>query len=89
MLKILRTTNKGLKRSIKLREFTEEDIEKWIDYTDKNVLPKEEFLGRCHQCGELLENLELPEGPEKKIVCLNNREHFVLDFEELEEWGEI
>lgn len=68
-----------------MREFTEEEIEKWIDYTDKNVLPKEEFLGRCHQCGEFLVNLELPEGPEKKIVCLKDRENFVSDFEELAE----
>ena len=68
-----------------MREFTEEEIKKWIDYTDKNVLPKEEFLGRCHQCGDFLVNLELPEGPEKKIVCLKDRENFVSDFEELEE----
>ena len=68
-----------------MREFTEEEIEKWIDYTDKNVLPKEEFLGRCHQCGDFLVNLELPEGPEKKIVCLKDREKFVGDFEELAE----
>lgn len=33
----------------------------------------------------LLVNLELPEGPEKKIVCLKDRENFVSDFEELEE----
>ena len=68
-----------------MREFTEEEIEKWIDYTDKNVLPKEEFLGRCHQCGDFLVNLELPEGPEKKIVCLKDLEKFVSDFEELAE----
>lgn len=68
-----------------MREFTEEEIEKWIDYTDKNGLPKEEFLGRCHQCGDFLVNLELPEGPEKKIVCLKDRENFVSNFEELEE----
>lgn len=72
-----------------MRNFTEEETEKWIDYTDKNVLPKEEFLGKCYQCGELLKNLELPEGPEKRIVCLKHREDFVVDYEELEEWGEI
>jgi hypothetical protein len=72
-----------------MREFTEEEIGKWIEFTDKNVLPKEEFLGRCHQCGEHLENLELPEGPEKKIVCLKDRKYFVEGFEELEEWGEL
>lgn len=72
-----------------MRTFTEDEIEKWIDYTDKNVLPKEEFLGKCHQCGRELKDVELPEGPEKKIVCLNCREHFVLGYEELKEWGDI
>lgn len=74
---------------MKLRQFTEEEIEKWIDYTDENVLPREEFIGRCYVCGENLINLVSSEGPEKEIVCFKDREYFVSDFEELEEWGKV
>lgn len=72
-----------------MRIFTKKEIENWIEYTDENVLKKEDFLGRCHICGEFLENLELPEGPEKKIVCLKDRDYFVEGYEELIEFGEI
>ena len=72
-----------------MKQFTETDIEKWIDYTDENVLPKEEFLGRCYVCGEFLDKTDLPEGPEKQIVCLKDREFFVEGFAELIEMGEL
>lgn len=72
-----------------MRQFSEIEIEKWIDYTDENVLSKEEFAGRCYVCGESLDTLELPEGPEKQIVCLEHREYFVGEFEELIEMGEL
>lgn len=72
-----------------MKKFSEVEIEKWIDYTDENVLPKEELLGRCYVCGASLDTLELPEGPEKKIVCLEHREYFVEDFDELIEMGEL
>ncbi|CAM3352176.1 hypothetical protein [Nosocomiicoccus ampullae] len=72
-----------------MRIFTEEEIEKWIDYTDEEVLPKEEFLGRCFACGEFLNTVELPEGPEKKIVCLRDRGYFIDQYEFLVKDGEI
>lgn len=72
-----------------MRNFSELDVERWIENQDKNVLPKEEFLGRCFACGEYLAELELPEGPEKKVVCLKDRDYFVENFEESEEEGEL
>ena len=72
-----------------MRNFSELDVERWIKIVDENVLPKEEFLGQCFACGEYLDKLELPEGPEKKVVCLKNRNVFVDSFEEYEEMGEL
>ena len=72
-----------------MRNFSELDVERWIKNQDENVLPKEEFLGRCFACGVDLDKLELPEGPEKKVVCSKNRNDFVDSFEELEEMGEL
>lgn len=72
-----------------MRNFTELDVERWIKVTDENVLPKEDFLGRCFACGKNLSEVELPDGPEKKVVCLNNRDYFVENFEEWEEEGQL
>lgn len=72
-----------------MRKFSEVEVENWIKNQDENVLPKEEFLGRCFACGESLSELELPEGPEKKVVCLKDRDYFVDVYEELQELGEI
>ena len=70
-------------------KFSDADIERYVEYTDKNVLPKEELLGRCFVCGVELDEVKLPEGPEKQIVCLNDRYYFVESFEELVEMGEL
>lgn len=67
----------------KNRVFTEEEISKYMDYVDKEVLELEEILGRCFQCGRPLDEVELPEGPERKVVCLKKREDFVAEYEEL------
>ncbi|MFD1608678.1 SAP domain-containing protein [Oceanobacillus luteolus] len=67
-----------------MKSFSEADIEKYLKYTDENVLPLEEQLGRCFMCGVSLSEVELPEGPEKKVVCLKDRDHFIELFEELE-----
>lgn len=72
-----------------MRHFSELDVERWIKVMDENVLPKEDFLGRCFVCGKDLAELELPDGPEKKVVCLNDRDDFVGSFEEWEETGEL
>ena len=63
--------------------FSEEEIQAYIKYTDENVLSKEEFEGRCVICGEPLNELELPEGPERKVVCLKDRKYFATDFVDL------
>lgn len=72
-----------------MRNFSELDVERWIKTTDENVLPKEEFLGECFVCGESLDKLELPEGPEKKVVCSKDRDDFVESFKDWEEAGEL
>lgn len=72
-----------------MRNFSENDVERFINHQDENVLPKEEFLGRCFACGAFLVEVELPEGPEKKVVCLKDRDFFVERFEESEEDGEL
>ena len=72
-----------------MKSFSETDIEKYLKYTDENVIPLEHVLGNCFICGELLSEVELPEGPEKKVVCLKDRDYFVEGYEELQELGEI
>ena len=72
-----------------MRNFSELDVERFINHQDENVLPKEEFLGQCFACGAYLDKVELPEGPEKKVVCLKDRDFFVERFEESEEEGEL
>lgn len=66
-----------------MKEFTEAQVEKYLKWTDENVLPLEEIAGRCHICGELFRDVELPEGPEKKVVCLKDREYFVESYKEI------
>ncbi|WJP96695.1 hypothetical protein [Macrococcus bovicus] len=72
-----------------MRNFTDLEIDKWIAYTDKNVLSEEEFLGRCYVCGKFLKDVELPKGSEKKIVCAKDRDYFEEEYKELEDCGDI
>lgn len=70
-----------------MEKFTEEQIDNYLKWTDENVLPLEELLGRCHTCGEFLNEVALPEGPERKVVCLKDREYFIESYEEIVEFG--
>lgn len=70
-----------------MRTFNETQIEEFLKWTNKNVLPLEEVEGRCHICGEFLSDIELPKGPEKKVVCLKDREYFVKSYEEIVSFG--
>ncbi|WP_373747908.1 hypothetical protein [Kaistella sp.] len=72
-----------------MRTFTEKQIEEYINYTDENVISKEEVLGQCFMCGRPLKEVDLPEGPERKVVCLKDRDFFVEQYEELLDMGEI
>ena len=75
---------------INMRNFTEKEIERYYKYNVELVGEEDEGIAsRCHQCGRQLSAVELPEGPEKKVACLDCREYFVRNFEELEEWGDI
>lgn len=67
--------------------FTEEDIEKYLKYVNEHVIEIEEILSRCHQCGQDLNKIKLPIGPEKKVVCTSDREHFMVEFIGLVECG--
>lgn len=70
-----------------MEKFTEKQVEKYIKWTDKNVLSKEEFLGRCTICGDFLDELELPEGAERKVVCLKDRDYFIESYKEVVDFG--
>lgn len=72
-----------------MRTFTEEEIEKYYEYAIHLVGSEEDIEGRCNECGRYLNEVESPEGPEKKVVCLECREGFVEGFKILEEMGEI
>lgn len=50
---------------------------------------EEDIAGKCHQCGRELNEVELPEGLENKVVCLDFRDNFVESFDELVEWREL
>lgn len=69
-----------------MKKFSEDDIEKYLQYTNDNMISIEEVLGRCFICGELLDEVELPDGPEKKVTCLKDRDYFVELYEEMEEF---
>ncbi|WP_271400973.1 SAP domain-containing protein [Salinicoccus roseus] len=60
-----------------MKQFTNEEIKEYIEYTGENIIPLQEVLGRCFICGIPLDKLELPEGPEKQVVCLKDRSYFV------------
>ncbi|MEB5700416.1 hypothetical protein AST07_07480 [Staphylococcus saprophyticus] len=68
-----------------MRKFDEYEIEKYIEYVDENLIEISEVEGQCHICGKYLTEVELPEGPERKVVCLNNLEDFIENYKMLEE----
>ncbi|MHC5372161.1 hypothetical protein ACYSNU_00010 [Enterococcus sp. LJL120] len=70
-------------------QITEEDIAKYIDYVDTNLIDIEQVIGHCFFCGEYLNQVELPTGPERRVVCAKDRDSFVKYFEELKDEGEI
>lgn len=72
-----------------MRVFSVEEIEKYYEYTIELIGNEEDIAGRCGVCGRELDKLELPKGPEKKVVCLKDRDYFVVSFEELEGWGDL
>lgn len=67
-----------------MRQFTNEEIKKYLEYTNENIIPLQEVLGKCFICGTPLDQLELPEGPEKQVVCLKDRSYFVESFNSYE-----
>lgn len=67
-----------------MRQFTIEEIKAYLEYVEENVISLREALGRCFICGESLNKVELPDGPEKKVVCLKDRDYFIESFEEFE-----
>lgn len=68
-------------------QFTKEEIEKYKEYLDEYVLPREEYEGHCVQCGEMLKDVELSEGPEKEVVCLRCLDPFTSYYLEQKEEG--
>ncbi|MGD6770787.1 SAP domain-containing protein [Staphylococcus arlettae] len=76
---------KNIVKNTKPKKFNENDIEKYIKFVDENMIEIGELEGHCHSCGKLLDEIDLPEGPEKKVVCLNCLDWFIERYEELEE----
>ena len=75
-----------------MRQFTNEDIKKYLEYTNENIIPLQEVLGKCFICGiplDQLDLLELPEGPEKQVVCSKDRSYFVESFNSYENADEL
>lgn len=70
-----------------MRQFTKKEIEDYLEFTNENIIPLQEILGQCFVCGLSLDEVELPEGPEKKVVCLKDRDYFVESFESFEHEG--
>lgn len=67
-----------------MRQFTNEEIKEYLEYTNEKLIPLQEILGQCFICGVPLDKLELPEGPEKQVVCLKDRDYFIELFENYE-----
>ena len=72
-----------------MREFSEDEVEKYYEYTIELVGNEEDIAGICGVCGRELDKVELPSGPEKKVVCLKDRDYFVESFEDLKKWGDL
>lgn len=72
-----------------MREFSEKEIKKYYQHIVELVGGEEELDGRCAICGEKLDNVELPSGPERKVTCLKDRDYFEESFDEAVEFGEI
>lgn len=70
-----------------MRQFTKKEIEAYLEYVEENVISLQEILGQCFICGESLDEVEFPEGPEKKVVCLKDRDYFIKAFDEYEYEG--
>lgn len=72
-----------------MRVFTEEEMEKYYRYLIEVVVNEDDIKGRCAICGEKLDDVELPSGPERKVTCLKDRDYFEESFDEAVEFGEI
>lgn len=68
-------------------QFTVEDIKKAKDYTVKYTGETPENLdGHCYICGGMLAELDLPEGPEKEVTCLEHRNDFIEFYNNMDEF---
>ena len=68
-----------------MRRLTEAEVNKYLQWTDRNVISLEELKGRCFICGRFLADTDLPDGPEKVCVCKECLPHLIESYEELEE----
>ncbi|MDN5412332.1 MAG: SAP domain-containing protein [Lactococcus sp.] len=72
-----------------MRTFTKEQIDEYLKFLDNDILNLDEFIGQCVVCGKLLSESNLPDGPEKEVVCLKDREYFVEEYSELIRSGQF
>lgn len=69
---------KNTVKSTKTRKFTENEVEKYLNYVNDHLIDVNDdgIKGHCHCCGKILNEVTLPEGPEKRVVCLNCTDWF-------------
>lgn len=71
-----------------MRNFTEKDVENYLEYVYENMFDKEQYeveiKGRCHMCGVPLNETKTAEGLVSEFCCADCVEGFVEQFEELE-----
>ncbi|WP_436937337.1 SAP domain-containing protein [Staphylococcus xylosus] len=69
---------KNTVKSTKTRKFTENEVEKYLNYVNDHLIDVNDhgIKGHCHCCGKILNEATLPEGPEKRVVCLNCTDWF-------------
>lgn len=64
-----------------MRQFTKDEVEEYLEYFNENVIPLQEVLGKCFICGVSFDRVKLPEGLEKQVVCLKDRNQLIELFE--------
>lgn len=72
---------------MQLITFTKDEIQKYLKCVDENLVDLSELEGLCHICGNSLKDIKTPSGPENEVVCLNDREFFIKQYQEFKEEG--
>ncbi|MCE7786049.1 hypothetical protein LHJ68_08585 [Staphylococcus xylosus] len=74
-------------KSTKERKFNENEIQKYLNFVHEHLidLNDADINGCCHSCGKFLDEVDLSEGPERIVTCLNCLDWFIEYYELHEE----